>query len=180
MAPDKKPAFLKTFSEFTTDELRRMPFLHVLSLFFQEVSTTFTSRRVEIKVTKGSVAKKNTEKSFLTAKKKTKAAFSFPKLTFPKVTLHLQLPKIRIPKLHLKIPTLPKPSLRLRVPKISHPHFKKPVLHKPNFKINTVGFTEAMKRVFTPGPVTLYEAGQKKTPGVEKKNETETVVFSNP
>lgn len=42
MAPKKKPAFLKTFSEFTIAELRAMPLRRVLTLFTTELQSTFT------------------------------------------------------------------------------------------------------------------------------------------
>jgi hypothetical protein len=58
MAPSKKPTFLKTFSEFTIDELRSMPLHRVLSLFARELRTTFTEgKRNTLKKTRNSKKK---------------------------------------------------------------------------------------------------------------------------
>lgn len=67
MAPKNKPIFLKTFSELTIQELRSLPVSQILSLFFQEVTATFTTTPV-VKVKKARPAKKKVTKHILTAR----------------------------------------------------------------------------------------------------------------
>jgi hypothetical protein len=157
MTPAKKPAFLKTFSEFTIDELRKMPLSQVISLFFREVGFTFTERTRERKYKKPQDVKKNTETPLMVVR--VKKSPSFP----------------------LKMPVIQKPSLHLRVPKVNSPtvRFKIPTVQKPDLHINTTEFNAAMKRVFTPGPVRTYEKGKKTAAKKGKVAETETIVFSN-
>jgi hypothetical protein len=126
---EKKPAFLKTFSEFTIAELRTMPVGHVFSLFLEEVSRTFSNAPKKQAQKRQQRAKKNAENPILTAEVK--------------------------------------------------PAFKMPVMHAPQFHVNTTGFSEAMKRVFTIGPVKADGQNRKRAVGkTEKNGKTETVVFS--
>jgi hypothetical protein len=124
-ARDKKPAFLKTFSEFTIAELRAMPLSEICSLFFREVTHTFGSKPKK----RSHRVKKNAKKPILIAKVK--------------------------------------------------PTFKLPLVHAPQLHVNTTGFSEAMKRVFTIGPVKADADQPKQGTGKNDENEeSETVVFS--
>lgn len=124
----KKPAFLKTFSEFTIAELRAMPLRDIFSLFFREVTHTFNSQPSRKKTSRSHRVKKNVKQPILIAKVK--------------------------------------------------PTFPMPVVRAPQFHVNTTGFSEAMKRVFTIGPVKTDADHEKQTVKSEKDEKPETVVFS--
>src|SRR4051812_1555227 len=73
----EKPAFLKTFSDFTIQELRVMPLKRLFSLFFQEVRTALSDGPAPKKAKSVKRAKKNTETLILTAKVTKRPTFSF-------------------------------------------------------------------------------------------------------
>lgn len=75
MTKQNKPSFLKTFSEFTVDELRTMPVQRVLSLFLQEVKTTFTEEPTP-RSAKKSTRKKKAVQPIITAQIKPAAGFT--------------------------------------------------------------------------------------------------------
>lgn len=62
-----------------------------------------------------------------------------------------------------------------KLPRLS---LKTPQFHPPDFShVRTSGFTKAMKRVFTPGPVKKNTEGKKPALIDEKNAEQETIVF---
>ena len=129
----KKPVFLKTFSECTIAELRAMPLGDVFSLFFREVTEMFHGDRVRKHHGRVKGAKKRDDEQISKTKHN-----SIPRLSIP-------FPKVQAPRLHL----------------------------------NLAGFTEAMKRVFTIGPVQEEPAPPRvKKPKTKKVKKSETVVFS--
>jgi hypothetical protein len=108
----KKPAFLKTFSEFTIQELRVMPVGRVISLFFQEVGNAIAQGPEPKKRTAEPRAKKNAEVTaapvIVTARIKKYPSFSFRvpavhpphlQLKFPTASFHAAMKRVFIPNL---------------------------------------------------------------------------------
>ena len=123
----EKPEILKTFTEFTIEELRMMPMRRVLSLFSKEVRATFRGQSVR-QAPKKKTVKKNATEPILTASIK--------------------------------------------------PSSHRLVLHAPRITFPTQGFQQAMKRVFTPGPIKMVNVGKEEAGKQGKHQKKETVVFT--